>query len=184
MNDSPDIATDDRSDPARALQDWRPATRVRSPDSPADWSRRRLAGIIIVIALIYPFYSAGVERVLQRIELERAAREFERIAAEAQGQAAEQLRRNVEAARTHAALADERDLQARIAAVRVTGAVDGSPPSVVVDRLPPEGAAEAAAVICRQASSLLRRPLSGETLRVMRDQDQRPISQAGQVHCL
>ena len=79
---------------------------------------------------------------------------------------------------------DERDLQARIAAVRVTGAVDGSPPSVVVDRLPPEGAAEAAAVICRQASSLLRRPLSGETLRVMRDQDQRPISQAGQVHCL
>ena len=44
------LLADHCGDPARALQDWRPATRVRSPDSPADWSRRRLAGIIIVIA--------------------------------------------------------------------------------------------------------------------------------------
>ncbi|MBK8070369.1 MAG: hypothetical protein IPK27_22985 [Rhodanobacteraceae bacterium] len=176
MNDSTDMASDDQRDPARALRDWHPAPRISATEPVADWSRRRVAMIIVLVALIYPFYATGIERMLLRIELER-------IATEAREQMAQQQQALAEEARVLAARAAERDLRTRVAAVRVTGAVDGSPPSVVVDRIPPEGAAEAAAFICRQASALLRRPLSGKTLRVMRDLGARPVADAGEVVC-
>jgi hypothetical protein len=75
------------------------------------------------------------------------------------------------------------ELQARLAAVRVVGVIDGNPPTVVVDKLPPEGAAEVAERICAQAAVWLRRSVSGMPLRVMRDRGERPGTDAGRVLC-
>jgi hypothetical protein len=183
MADSPEPNVDAERDPAQALRDWSPAERLRPPQPAVDWSRRRVALILVLIALLYPFYAAGVERLLLRMELERASREFERVAAEARSELAAQQARQAEHVRAIETLAAERDLRAQINAVRVTGVVEGSPPSVVVDHIPPAGAAMAAAVVCRQASALLRRPLQGEAIRVMRDLGARPVADAGTVIC-
>ncbi len=183
MTNSPATNDDAERDPAQTLRDWSPAVRVRPPEPTVDWSRRRVALFLVLIALLYPFYAAGVERLLLRMELERASREFERVAAEARSEIAAQQARQAEQLQASETLAAEQDLRAQINAVRVTGVLEGSPPSVVVDRIPPAGAAMAAAVICRQASALLRRPLQGETIRVMRDLGARPVSDAGKVIC-
>ena len=76
-----------------------------------------------------------------------------------------------------------RDLKARIAAVRVVGVIDGNPPIVVVENLPPEGAAEAAEYICAQAATWLRRNVAGTALRVTRDRGNRPGTEAGRIQC-
>jgi hypothetical protein len=77
----------------------------------------------------------------------------------------------------------ERERQARIAAVRVVGVIDGNPPVVVVANLPPEGAAEVAERICAQAAAWLRRGVGGKSLRVNRDRGDRPGTDAGRVLC-
>lgn len=178
MNDVPSQpAPREEDDPA--MGDWAEALKARGRPTrvlAADWTRRRLALIGIVIALLFPFYQHAVQRELLRREL----REVERAAEAAMRDVAQ-----VAAASARQAHADRvaRDLKARIAAVRVVGVIDGNPPIVVVENLPPEGAAEAAEYICAQAVTWLRRNVAGSALRVTRDRGNRPGTEAGRVHC-
>ena len=141
-----------------------------------DWTRRRLALIFILVALLFPFYQYAVQRELVRrelLEVERAAE----VAMRDAGQAAAASARQAQSERA------ARERQARIAAVRVVGVIDGNPPIVVVEKLPPEGAAEADEYICAQAAVWLRRSVSGMPLRVTRDRGDRPGTDAGRVVC-
>lgn len=164
---------------AQALDAARP---VRVEHS-ADWSRRRLGVVALVIALIWPFYAHWVERLLLRAELQWAQ---ERVAAESNA-LMQQAREASAAAGQQAEQARERAaqlaLQARVAAVRVVGAIDGNSPIVILDHLAPEGAAESAGTICAQAERWLRRSLRGATLRVRRSAGSLPASDAGLVIC-
>lgn len=161
------------------MGDWADALEAHGPPprvTVEDWTRRRLVLTGIVIALLFPFYQYYVQRELMRWELREIERAAEAAMREA-GQAA--------AASTRQAQADRaaRELQARISSVRVVGVIDGNPPIVVVDRLPPEGAAEADGFICAQAAVWLRRRVDGLPLRVTRDRGYWPGSDAGQVLC-
>jgi hypothetical protein len=178
MNDVPSqSAPREEDDPA--MGDWAEALKGRGRPTlvlAEDWTRRRLALIGIVIALLFPFYQYAVQRELVRRELrevERAAEVAMRDAAQAAASSARQA---------HADRA-ARDLRARIAAVRVVGAIDGNPPIVIVENLPPEGAAAAAEYICAQAASWLRRKVAGTALRVTRDRGNRPGTDAGRIQC-
>ena len=178
MNDVPSQpAPREEDDPA--MGDWAEALKDRGRPTRVlaeDWTRRRLALIGIVIALLFPFYQYAVQRELVRREL----REVERAAEAAMRDAAQAA-----AASARQAHADRvaRDLKARIAAVRVVGVIDGNPPIVVVENLPPEGAAEAAEYICAQAATWLRRNVAGTALRVTRDRGNRPGTEAGRIQC-
>jgi type II secretory pathway pseudopilin PulG len=130
----------------------------------------------IVIALGFPFYQHAVQRELARRELQELERAAETAMREA-GQAAAASARQAQTERS------ARDLRTRIAAVRVVGVIDGNPPSVVVENLPPEGAAEAAESICAQAARWLRRSVGGIPLRVTRDRGYQPATEAGRVLC-
>ena len=168
MNDVPSHPVP-REEDDPAMGDWAEALKDRGRPTRVlaeDWTRRRLALIGIVIALLFPFYQHAVQRELVRREL----REVERAAEAAMRDAAQAA-----AASARQAHADRvaRDLKARIAAVRVVGAIDGNPPIVVVENLPPEGAAEAAEYICAQAATWLRRNVAGMALRVTRDRGNR-----------
>ena len=178
MNDVPSQpAPREEDDPA--MGDWAEALKDRGRPTRVlaeDWTRRRLALIGIVIALLFPFYQHAVQRELVRLELrevERAAESAMRDAAQTAAASARQAHANRVA----------RDLNARIAAVRVVGAIEGNPPIVVVENLPPEGAAEAAEYICAQAATWLRRKVAGSALRVTRDRGNRPGTEAGRIQC-
>ena len=178
MNDVPSQpAPREEDDPA--MGDWAEALKDRGRPTRVlaeDWTRRRLALIGIVIALLFPFYQHAVQRELVRLEL----REVERAAEAAMRDAAQAA---AESARQAQADRVARDLKARIAAVRVVGVIDGNPPIVVVENLPPEGAAEAAEYICAQAATWLRRNVAGTALRVTRDRGNRPGTEAGRIQC-
>lgn len=173
----PQSAPRPETDPV--MGDWADALAARGPPPPIrdpDWTRRRLGVIAIVIVVLFPFYQHLVQRELMRREL----REIERAAEAAMRestQAAAASARQAHAERT------ERDWRARMASVRVVGVIDGNPPIVVVDKLPPEGAAEADKYICAQAAMWLRRSVSGMPLRVTRDRGDRPATDAGRVLC-
>ena len=178
MNDVPSQPAP-REEDVPAMGDWAEALKDRGRPTRVlaeDWTRRRLALICIVIALLFPFYQHAVQRELVRLEL----REVERAAESAMRDAAQAA-----AERARQAQADRvaRDLKARIAAVRVVGVIDGNPPIVVVENLPPEGAAEAAEYICAQAATWLRRNVAGTALRVTRDRGNRPGTEAGRIQC-
>ena len=158
-------------------------SRVGVPASDPDWSRRRLGILMIAIALIAPFYGYFVWDQLWKAELRALERkaEMEGKALSAQMRANEiAIGNRFREARDVAAV---RDLQRRVMAVRVVGAIDGNPAVVIVDHLPPEGAAEAADVICAQAGHWLRRATRGSTLRVQRDRGNQPALDAGVVVC-
>lgn len=178
MNDVPSQpAPREEGDPA--MGDWGEALKARGRPTRVlaeDWTRRRLALIGIGIALLFPFYQYAVQRELLRLELREAERAAEAAMRDA-AQAAAASARQAQADRV------ARDLKARIAAVRVVGVIDGNPPIVVVENLPPEGAAEAAEYICAQAATWLRRNVTGTALRVTRDRGNRPGTEAGRVHC-
>jgi hypothetical protein len=178
MNDAPSMSPP-RHEADPAMGAWADAleARGRPPRVIAeDWTRRRLALISIVVALLFPFYQYAVQRELARWEL----REVERAADAAMREAGQAAAANARQAQSERAA---RELQARIAAVRVVGVIDGNPPIVVVDQLPPEGAAEAAERICAQAAVWLRRSVKGLSLRVTRDRGDRPGTDAGRVLC-
>lgn len=178
MTDSPS-----RSEPGQtvesAMSEWAGALEGRRGPPlviAEDWSRRRLAGVAIVIALLFPFYAHLVERELVRRELAEAAHAAEAALRDAQ-QAAAARARQASAAR------EAMDRRATIAAVRVVGVIDRNPPIVVVENLPPEGAAEVAEAICAQAANGLGRRVDGMVLRVTRAGGNRPGTDAGQVIC-
>lgn len=184
------IERDDRElreaiDPAQSLQDWAERGPIRHlpPAPPPDWSRRQLAVLMVVIALLFPFYSYFVQRELMELEMEAAARELETAAAAERQRLAQQQAQAAGQRAANQQRAAAEDLQRRIAAVRVKGAMEGRPPTVLAVDIPPEGAAVADAVICRQAAAYLRRPLRGETLKVLRDRGGKPASEAGLVVC-
>lgn len=162
-----------------SMSDWSGALegRRRPPPVPAqDWSRRRLAVIAIVIALLFPFYAHMVERELVRREMAEAQRAMEEGLRDAQQAAAA-------SAREAAARREAAEWRAKVAAVRVVGVIEGSPPVVVVENLPREGAAEVAGTICAQAAVALGRKIDGVVLRVNKDRGNRPGTDAGQVVC-
>lgn len=162
-----------------AMSDWAVALdgdRHPTPVAAEDWSRRRLAVIAIVIALLFPFYDYAVERELVRRELAEVERAAEIALRDArQASAARARQSDVER--------NARELRARAAAVRVVGVIDGNPPVVIVENLPPTGAAEVADTICAQAANGLRRKTDGIALRVTRDRGNQPGTDAGQVIC-
>lgn len=161
------------------MGDWAEALEARESPPPVlakDWTRRRLALIGIALVLLFPFYQHAVQRELARRELQELERAAEDAMRDA-GQAAAASARQASAERA------ARGLQARIAAVRVVGVIDGNPPIAVVENLPPEGAAEAADYICAQAAIGLRRSVGGISLRVTRDRGDQPGTEAGKVLC-
>lgn len=181
MNDVP------QQPPSRQQDDpetdgWAAALSTREPPLRApgalaeDWSRRRLGWLAIVIAVLFPFYQYAVQRGLALREL----RAVERAAAEAMQEAGQAAAANARQAQTQRAA---RELEARMAAARVVGVIDGNPPVVIVADLPPEGAAEVAERICARAAAWLRRNLGGMPLRVTRHRGDRPGSDAGVVYC-
>lgn len=168
------------------LSDWSGALAARRqmPEPVAeDWSRRTLTLVVIAVALIWPVYNHVVEGWIARIELNQALREAERQIAQLQQETAVARGERAVQLRNEAAQAAARDLRTRVAAVRVVGAIDGPTPVVIVERLPAEGAAEAAEFICAQASGWLRRNIKGITLMVQRDRGSRPATDAGRVNC-
>lgn len=178
MTDSPS-RSESGQEAGSAMSDWAGALEGRRrPREVAaeDWSRRRLAVIVIVIALLFPFYTHVVQRELVRRELAEAARAADAALREAQQAAAA-------SARQAAALREAQDRRAMIAAVRVVGVIEGNPPVVVVENLPPEGAADVAGAICAQAAASLGRRVDGMKLRVSRDHGNRPGTDAGLVIC-
>jgi hypothetical protein len=161
------------------MDDWADAleARGRPPQKVAeDWTRRRMALIGIVVAVLFPFYQHGVQRELARWELREIESAAEATMREAGRAAAVSARQAREASAA-------RDRQARLAAVRVVGVIDGSPPIVVVANLPPEGAAEVAERICTAATIWMRRSFDGMELRVTRDRGDQPGTDAGRVVC-
>ena len=158
-------------------------SRVGVPLIDPDWSRRRLGILMIAIALIAPFYGYFVWDQLWKAELRALDRK-----AQLEGEAlSAQMRANEIAIgnrfREARDVAAARDLQRRVMAVRVGGVIDGNPATVIVEQLPPEGAAAAAEVICAQAGHWLRRTTRGSTLRVQRDRGNQPALDAGVVVC-
>ncbi|MGE4073242.1 MAG: hypothetical protein AB7E72_18890 [Lysobacterales bacterium] len=161
-----------------SMKDWAGAIQGRTAPLPLraeDWSRRRLAVIVAVIALLFPFYAHMVERELVRREMAEVQLGVEAGLRDAQQAAAA-------SARQAAAMREAQEWRAKVAAVRVVGVIEGKPPVVVVENLPPEGAAAVAGTICSQAAIGLRRKVDG-VLRVTRDRGDRPGQDAGQVVC-
>lgn len=150
---------------------------------PPDWTRRQLGALVIVIALLWPFYAHLVERILVRVEMalvqEQLAADLEAAAQQARASGAAAAARQQAERDAAAAMAK----QARINSARVIGVMDGQVPVLIVERLPPEGAAESGVTLCAQASRWLRRDLRGVTVRVQRDQGSLPASEAGWLHC-
>jgi type II secretory pathway pseudopilin PulG len=178
MNNAPSPSAP-QQDPDPRMADWAEALEARGRPAQVrteDWTRRRLALIGIVIALLFPFYQHAVQRELARRELQELERAAEAAMRDA-GQAAAASARQAQAQRA------ARGLQARLAVVRVVGVIDGNPPIAVVENLPPEGAAEAADYICAQAGAWLRRSVGGIPLQVTRDGGDRPGTDAGRILC-
>lgn len=156
---------------------------VKADTAVGDWSRRQLAVLAIVLALIWPFYSYYVQRWLVELEARAALSAAEEQLTRYRRDLAASAANNAAQMREARAEAAARDLRLRIAAVRVVGVIDGSPAVVIVDQLLDEGAATAASTLCAQASIWLRRSVKGETLTVRRDRGNQPVTDAGMVNC-
>ena len=155
----------------------------RAPVIESDWSRRRLGVLVIVVALLAPFYGYFVWNQLMKAELRAMEREAQQ---EVEALSVQMRAAGVAAAERSRQLLDAaaaQDFRRRVAAVRVVGAIEGNPAVVIVDHLPAEGAAEAADAICAQAAQWLRRATRGSTLRVQRDRGNQPAMDAGVVVC-
>ncbi len=171
---------------SESMDDWVEAVsnaQVRAPAVNPDWSRRQLGLVVIVIALLAPFYGYFVWTQLAKAELRAMEREAVQAAEVVSAQVRAEGIAAAERARKSFESGAAQDLRRRVAAVRVVGAIEGDPAVVIVDRLPIEGAAEAAEVICAQSVHWLRRATGGSTLRVQRDNGKQPATDAGVVVC-
>lgn len=131
--------------------------------------------VLVVIALLWPWYSYRVQAYLFGRDLqavgEALQREGERAVAQASSRQRESQQRAEEAA-----------LQRRLSRVRVRGASGSASPVVIVE-LGGSKPQEARDLICAGAERLLGRSLAGVTLRVQAWRGPQPALDAGQVRC-
>ena len=168
------------------MDDWVEAVsqvHVRATAIESDWSRRQLGVLVIVVALLAPFYGYFVWDQLLKAELRAVEREAQQEAAALSANVRANAFATGEGIRRSLDAAAAQDLRRRVAAVRVVGAIEGNPAVVIVDHLPAEGAAEAADVICAQGAHWLRRATRGLTFRVQRVNGKQPATDAGVVVC-
>ena len=176
----------DRVEP-RQEADWK-SMEFRRPNwvGRGDHGDHRFAlgvGILLVVALVYPWYSSWVDYYLLTRGLEEATEQL-KIESDRQGAAVSaQLERSRQAAQASQAQYAEQSQQDRVAGVRVMGVSTGGGMPLVLVNLGSSNLHEADAEICRQAAAWLRRDLSGVVLRIQRHQGARPAIDTGQLAC-
>jgi hypothetical protein len=114
--------------------------------------------IFLLVALAYPWYSYWVQTRLLARDIEQGVEQLSDTVDNEKRQVSQQDEEQSRFAR-------EQAIRQRIAAVRVTGVSEGSPPLAVVD-LGQSDFLEADETICRQAGAWLHRSVSGKVIRV------------------
>lgn len=182
---------------ANARTDARPELRR------LDRTIRSVVYVAVLISLAYPWYAHWVELILMERELAAMTRPsrdartpagrpgpsdpaprmddpISQFGVDVAHGATRGLRESIDnQAKRQMAEAGEH----RLEAVEVAGAIDGAPPTLIVE-LGRATLDEARLRICAQAATVLRRPLvAGETLRIQRHRGDQPARDVGSITC-
>ena len=175
----------DRIEP-RQDTDWH-SLSFRRPSfaSPSGQDPRFAIGVAIflAVALAYPWYSYWVSTYLLGRDLKAATTQFQAESDKADAQLSASMARTRESNAADAQAAAEYEQRRQVAAVRVLGVSTGGAKPLVLVNLGNASLTDADEEVCRQASSWMRRELSGVTIRIHRFRGNQPAVDAGEVVC-